>query len=567
MPSTTHSRLRNTDVLVVGGGLAGLSTAVFLAQQGVDCLLLERQPELSGHPRARGIHPRAMELMRSAGLEEEIRALPSARRLADNSGVVAASSLAGPERGALDEKYVMDVRADVGTLSPTGWCLCHQGELEDVLRDRAERLGVALRFHTELLFLEQGGPAGEEITAHVRDRATDTERTVKARYVVAADGAHSGIRQALGIPFDGEVLGHYVNVHFRADLTEQLAGRRFLMCCVFNEQVTGALLPLDNADDWLLHIAYDPAATDLESFTEERCAELVRAATGVADLGPRILSVSPWEGAARTAGRFRDGRVFLVGDAAHVMPPSGGFGSSTGIQDAHNLAWKLAAVLDGWAGPGLLDTYDEERRPICRATVEQAALRSKDRPRLRDEPDRRRPVDPGIVEDALVWLSWRYRSGAVTPWDEGVLPEYGVWSAADDGRPGSRAPHLWLRRGGAELSVLDLFGSQPVLLTGPDNRPWQEAARAVSHELGLPLAVHGIGAELTDVDDRWPELYGVTAQGAVLVRPDGVVAWRCADAPVFARDTLRSVLLRLLAREPGRPGGTGRPEKPAVSVT
>ncbi|MEV6329981.1 FAD-dependent oxidoreductase [Streptomyces sp. NPDC051909] len=539
--------LRNTDVLVVGGGIAGLSAAVFLAQQGVDCLLVERRAELSGHPRARGVHPRAMELMRAAGVEDELRGTPSARRLAHNSGVIAARSLAGPELGVLDEKYVMDVGADIGLLSPTGWCLCHQGELEDVLRGRAERLGVALRFHTELVSFDQHG-AG--VTALLRDRATGADRTIEARYLVAADGAHSGIRETLGIAFDGETLGHYLNIHFDADLTEQLAGRRFLMCYTAGEGVRGALVPLDNATEWLLHVAYDPATTEPESFTEERRAELVRAATGVPDLRPRIRSVSPWDGAARTAGRFRDGRVFLVGDAAHVMPPSGGFGSSTGIQDAHNLAWKLGAVLDGWAGEALLDSYDEERRPICRATVEQAALRSKDRPRLTGGVGERPPVHPGIVEDAQVWLSWRYRSSAVTSWDEGVLPGYGVWSAENDGRPGGRAPHLRLRRGGAELSVLDLFGDRPVLLTGPDNRAWQEAARAVAHELDLPLTVHGIGigAEFVDVDDRWPELYGVTAQGAVLVRPDGVVAWRCADAPIFARDTLRAVLVRLLAR-------------------
>ncbi|MFE9770421.1 FAD-dependent oxidoreductase [Streptomyces sp. NPDC005931] len=552
--STTRSTLRNTDVLVVGGGIAGLSTAVFLAQQGVDCLLVERQPELSGHPRARGVHPRAMELMRAAGVEDEIRAMPSARLLAANSGVIAAHSLAGPELGVLDDKYVMDIGADVASLSPTPWCLCHQGELEDVLRGRAERLGVALRFHTELLSFEQGGPPGEEITARVRNHATGAERALKARYLVAADGARSGVRDALGIPFDGEVFGHYVNIHFRADLTEQLAGRRFLMCYTSNASVRGALMPLDNATDWLLHVAHDPATTDAESFTGERCAELVRAATGVADLDPRIVSVSRWEGAARTADRFRDGRVFLVGDAAHVMPPSGGFGSSTGIQDAHNLAWKLAAVLDGWAGPALLGSYDEERRPISEATVEQAVLRSRDRQRLVDGSGERQRAHPGIVEDALVWLSWRYRSSAVTAWDESVLPGYGVWSAENDGRPGSRAPHLRLRRGGAELSVLDLFGSRPVLLTGPDNRAWREAAQAVSHELRVPIELYGIGAELTDVDDRWPELYGVTAQGAVLVRPDGVVAWRCADAPVFARNTLGAVVARLLGREDGRSG-------------
>ncbi|MFI6942086.1 FAD-dependent oxidoreductase [Streptomyces sp. NPDC050418] len=548
MPNTDFNMLRNTDVLVVGAGVAGLTAALFLAQEGVDCLLIERQQGLSGHPRSRGIHPRAMELMRAAGIEREIRSLPSARLLADNSGVIAADSLTGAERGALDEKYVMDVGADVGSLTPAGWCLCHQGEMEEVLRARAERLGAALRFGTELLGFTQDGPEGAEITARVRDRATGAERTLTSRYLIAADGAHSGIRGSLGIPFDGEVLGHYVNVHFRADLRTQLAGRRFLLCYTFNERVRGALLPLDNASEWLLHIVYDPATTDLASFTDERCAELVRAATGVDGLRPQILDVSPWEGAARTADRFRAGRVFLAGDSAHVMPPSGGFGSSTGIQDAHNLAWKLAAVLDGWAGPALLDSYDEERRTVSRATVEQAALRSKDRPRLNATAQERPSVDPDIVEDSTVWLSWRYRSSAVMPWDEGVLPGHGVWSAQHDGRPGSRAPHLWLRRDGAELSVLDLFGSRPVLLTGRDGRAWGDAARAVSAELGLPLETYGIGTDLADVEDRWPELYGVTAQGAVLVRPDGVVAWRCADTPAFPEDTLRAALTSLLSR-------------------
>ncbi|MFZ3475593.1 FAD-dependent oxidoreductase [Streptomyces sp. 4.24] len=550
MLSTTRSTLRNVDVLVVGGGLAGLSTAVFLAQQGVDCLLVERQPELSGHPRARGVHPRAMELMRAAGVEQEIRATPSARLLADNSGVVTARSLAEPELGTLDEKYVMDVQADIGLLSPTGWALCHQGELEDVLRGRAERLGVALRFNTELLSFDQEGPEGEEVTARVRDGATGTEREIKARYLVAADGAHSAVRQSLDIPFDGEVLGHYVNVHFRADLTEQLAGRRFLMCYTFNERVRGALMPLNNTDEWLLHIVYDPESEPLESFTPQRCADLVRAAAGVPGLEAEIISASPWESAARTASSFRGGRVFLVGDAAHVMPPSGGFGSSTGIQDAHNLAWKLSAVIDGWADPALLDSYDEERRPVSAATVEQAVLRSKDRVRL--DGREREPAHPDIVEDALVWLSWRYSSSTVSPWDEGLPAGHGVWSAENYGRPGSRAPHLRLLKGGSEISALDLFGDRPVLLTGPVNRPWLEAARAVSHELGVPLAVYGMGSELTDIDDRWPELYGVTAHGAVLVRPDGVVAWRCGDAPVFTRNTLRSAMERLLGRHEER---------------
>lgn len=576
---------RTTDVLVTGGGIAGLTTALFLAGQGVDCLILddERARDASRPPRVIGLHPRAMELLRSLGLEPEIRALPTTRALAGNSGIVHGRSLAAAQDGQLAEKYVMDVRTPLGALSPTGWCLCDEGELTELLRERAERLGVVLRDSGALLGFEQapgdgqgGEEGGEEVTVLVQDlasRACGAGRTVGARYLVEAGGSAGPVREALGIPFEGETLGRYVTVRFTADLTEQLGERRFVMCYTAAAGARGAaLMPLDNAADWLLHVRCGDADTDTAGADTEgadsgasaydtgRCVELVRAATGVPGLRPEIVSVTPWTGEARIAGRYREGRVFLVGDAAHAMPPSGGLDVGTGIVDAHNLAWKLAAVLTGWAGAELLDSYDEERRPVGAVTVEQAALRSADRSRLRggteatdsdpapadSGPVDPGPVDPGLVEDPHVWFSARYRSSALTPWDVGTLPGEGSWAAENDGCPGNRAPHLTLRRGGSELSVLDLFGHALVLLTGPDNKPWREAARVVAADLGVPISVYAIGTDLVDVDDRWPELYRVTAQGAVLVRPDGVVAWRSGEAPVFTTNTLRRLTKRIL---------------------
>ncbi|MER6352192.1 FAD-dependent monooxygenase [Streptomyces sp. NPDC001634] len=544
MRSTGRSALRNTDVVVAGSGPAGLATALFLAEQGVDCYLLGGQRERVRPPRILGVHPRAMELLRSLGVEAAVRDLPSTRALAGNSGIISMESLAGLELGSLDAKYVVDVDTDLGSLSPTTWCLCEEAELEQALRERAERLGVRLRPDAELVSFEREGWGDEGILAVVRDRATGEEHRVRACCLVDAGGTGGVVRERLGVAFDGRTLGHFVTVRFTADLTGELRGRRFVMAYVDNPGVRGSLMPLDNRADWLLHVRHDPEREPAESFTEERCTELVRAATGVAGLTPRIESVSSWAGEAGVAERFADGPVFLVGDAAHVMPPSGGFDAGTGIIDAHNLAWKLVAVLDGWAHPDLLDTYDEERRPVCAATAEQAVLRARDRARLLAAyPD---PADPELVPDPLVWLSSRYRSSAVTPWDEGTLPGYGLWAAENDGRPGSRAPHLRLRHGGAEISVHDLFGRSMVLLTGPDNLPWREAVRSVAAELGAPFQVYGVGTDLEDLDDRWPELYGVTAQGAVLVRPDGVVAWRCTEAPIFTRTVLRGITKRVL---------------------
>ncbi|WP_078882933.1 FAD-dependent monooxygenase [Streptomyces sp. NRRL S-1314] len=556
MSRTGQSTLRGTDVLVAGSGTTGLATAAFLAEQGVDCLLLGSRGERPRPPRILGIHPRAMELLRALGVEEAVRRLPSARALAGNTGIIAVESLAGHELGALDAKYVVGPGADLGALSPTTWCLCDEDELEEVLYARAERLGVRMLPEAELVSFDQDGRGDDGITAVVRDPGAGDEHRVRACCLVDAGGTGGEVRGRLGIGFERRTLGHFVTVRFTADLTGELRGRRFVMAYVSNPDVQGSLMPLDNRADWVLHLRYDPVTEPAESFTPERCADLVRAATGVRDLRPRIESVTAWAGEAGVAERFREGQVFLAGDAAHVMPPSGGFDAGTGVIDAHNLAWKLVAVLDGWAHPDLLHSYDEERRPVCAATAEQAVLRAGDRARLHAAyPD---PEDPELVEDPLVWLSSRYRSAAVMPWDEGTLPGHGLWAAENDGRPGSRAPHLRLRRGGTEISVHDLFGRSMVLLTGPDNRPWQEAARSVAAELGVPVQVFGIGSDLEDLDDRWPELYGVTAQGAVLVRPDGVVAWRCTDAPIFTRTVLRGMTRRVLRldRTPAERGTT-----------
>ncbi|MDH6579788.1 FAD-dependent monooxygenase [Kitasatospora sp. MAP5-34] len=547
-------------VLIVGGSLVGLSTALFLARQGVPCVVVEQRPGISGHPRTRGVNPRSMELLRSAGLEERLRALPSARLLARNSGVRLAQSLAGPELGSFREEYYREVRSDLGDLSPADWCLCHQNELEAVLLGAARQAGAVVRFGTEFVSLEQDAAAGA-VTAVVREVRGGRRRRIRARYLVGADGARSAVRGQVDVPFLGTgQLGRFLAIHFRADLREQLGARRFVMCYTFNSGVRGALIPLDNACEWRLDVILDPTSPDdlPGMFTVGRCVELVRAAAGVPGLGVEVLGTVPWEAAAKVAGGFRAGRVFLAGDAAHVMPPSGAFGSNAGVQDAHNLAWKLAAVLAGQGGPALLDSYDAERRPVCSATVRQAVLRQQDRPRAGGR-EARRGLPPGIVDDAALWFGWRYRS-AVLAGDLDDVPDDavdesagggpGVWTTEPLGLPGTRAPHVWLRRGAGDCSTLDLFGSGPVLLTGSVPGGWPGAAAGLAAEWGVPLRVHGIGGggELADPAGTWAKAYGVTDAGAVLVRPDGVVAWRSAAAPEDAGGALRQALGLMFAR-------------------
>ena len=528
---------QDTDVIIVGGGLAGLSTALFLRESGARCLLVERHPGTSVHPRARGVNVRTMEIRRAAGLEPAIRATASAMALKDNAGITMARSLAGESLGELRRSYVEESLQDLGALSPSGWCLCDQDELEPLLRDAALARGADVRFGTELVSWE-ADDSGVTVTL-----AGDTAPwRATARYLVAADGAGSPIRARLGISMSGPgTLAHYMNIYFRADLTAPLGARRFILCYIAGTAVMGALLPVNNTDRWLLHIPFDPVAGGRELFGVERCAELIRAAAGVPDLELEVIDVLPWEAAGRTADSFRKERVFLVGDAAHVMPPTGAFGSNTGIQDAHNLAWKLAAVLRGEADPALLDSYDSERRPVVRATVEQAVLRSKDRPRS-VRAAKRKP-SPAILPDNTVIFGYQYGlNGSVPGWDY-----------PPSGAPGSRAPHLAIRGRDREMSVLDLFGTGFSLLCDAAVEAWPAAARSLAGTLGQEISVHRIdsGSGAGDVaaeEGAWHSAYGVGPDGAVLVRPDGFVAARWISAPADPAAALADAVLGALAR-------------------
>jgi hypothetical protein len=297
------------------------------------------------------------------------------------------------------------------------------------------------------------------------------------------------------------------------------------------------------ADRWL-YMA--PVRSDqgkrVEDFTEERCVQLVRAATGVADLDVRILAAQPWEMAAATATRFRDGPVFLAGDAAHLIPPTGGQAMNVGIQDVHNLVWKLAGVLRGWAGPRLLDTYDAERRPFALAVTADATQN------LAAGGGRR----PGHFNNRGRVLGVSYDSSGVIP-DGAALPavENPVVDYVPAARPGSRAPHLWLWRGDERISTLDLYDTRFVLLTGPTGQQWFAAGADVGTRLGIPLDYYTVGPDgaLIDRAGEWAALHGVTDDGAVLVRPDGHVAWRASSAGSDPAARLTAALQRIVARD------------------
>ncbi|WP_032757670.1 MULTISPECIES: FAD-dependent oxidoreductase [unclassified Streptomyces] len=528
----------NVPVLIVGGGLTGLSAAVFLAHHGVRATLVERHPGTSTHPKARAINPFTMELYRAVGMEERVTAGRSP--ISGNTDLVHVETLAGAERVRMPNASV----EDISRISPARWTLIDQNQLEPILRARAEEVGVDLRFHTRLDAVTE---TADGVTATLTDVGTGESTELRAAYVIAADGSRSPVRDLLSIGSHGRgTLTNLVSFFFDADLEEPLRGRKIIAAYVNNPEVRGTIIPLDNDRKWVINVSFFPdKGQSAEDFTPERCVELVRAAVGVPDLELTLDSVDmpAWDISARVADTFARGRFLVAGDAAHVMPPTGAFGASTGIQDAYNLAWKLALVLADKAGPELLASYDAERRPVAEETVRQAMLRFAVR-----EGKQFQDVAKDLVDEMTMTFGYVYPAGAFT--GEGA----GAGNITEEpdkpsGRPGARAPHVVIEGAHGPFSAVDLFPVGFTLLTAGASAPWAAAADA-GRELGLVLQVRGVGAggDYADTEGTFTERYGVADGGAVLVRPDGVVAWRAGSAPEGdVAATVTGVLRRILA--------------------
>jgi 2-polyprenyl-6-methoxyphenol hydroxylase-like FAD-dependent oxidoreductase len=536
-------------VLIVGGSLVGLSTALFLAHHGVASLTLERHSGTAIHPRAGHFQLRTLELLRSVDLEEIVRRT-SEDSYFPNGGINAVESLRGGEIAS----YIRDLNDGVQAFSPSRRLFVAQDALEPILRERATQLGATVRYGTDVVSVHE---VQDGVAATIRDRASGATRAVHARYLVAADGSRSPIRRQLGIGMRGYGrLSRSATIYFRADCAELLEDSHLGVIYVFNPRLRGffrfekhgraGFLAVNTLGD-----PREPGALDVtKDMTPELARDLVRTAIGVPDIPVAIDDVAHWDATADVAERYQVGRIFLAGDAVHALPPNGGYGGNTGIQDAHNLAWKLAMAVRGTAGAALLATYDAERRPIGRLTIEQAYTRYA----RRVTPELAGDDLPDMIDDMSMEIGYRYRSTAVLPDagdpDDPALTEHPHGSA---GRPGSRAPHIELQRDARASSTLDLFGRHFVVLAGADGARWSAAAAQASERLGVPLEAHILGPATEPADPRrhFESAYGVSAAGAVLVRPDGFVAFRCHGRVAQPADTLTSAMRSVLGIEHG----------------
>ena len=575
---------KSVDVLVVGGGGCGLAISIFLADKGVDFLTIERHASTSILPKAHYLNQRTMEIFRQHGLADEVYAkgTPPYNR----SRTKWYTSLGGDNPLAGKTIFEMGALGGHGTprivhyleTSPTDTGNLPQIRLEPLIKSHAEaRDASRIRFSCELVEFTQDA---EGVTAKVRDVNTNQTETIRAKYMVAADGGRT-VGKTLGVAMEGPTkLITQISVHFEADLSQWIPDDRVLLNWLkpMHRQGVSVIVPMGpdkwgrNSPEWSLGLPRMPF--DPLSFSDEEAADEVRKILGVADLPIKVRCVSEWVVEGVLAERYRVGRVFLAGDAAHRHPPTTGLGLNTGIQDAHNLAWKLALATKGNAGDKLLDTYEAERRPVGAFNVEWALNAFFNHMLLEMgvvavHPNNLTEVQtPGHVIGAVQGLfadsaNGRMRRDRLATifgtqaieffaqdvelgfvYDSSAIVKDGTPAPARpaDGqlyiptsRPGHRLPHCWLDRSGEKLSTHDLTGrgAQFVLIVRGQSQAWRVAAEAASAATGAKIKTVfvGRGGDVLDTEARWSELSGTQDDGAVLVRPDNMVAWRSAALP------------------------------------
>ncbi len=571
----------DTDVLVVGSGPMGATTALALATCGVGVHMVSRANWLADTPRAHITNQRAMEVYRDLGIEEETHRYATPWELMGDC--MFTTSLAGEELVRLRSWGTGDARkGDYLQGSPCPLVDLIQPNIEPILFKNAAARGATFATNTEYLSHAQDA---QGVTVRLRDRLSGREYAMRARYLVGADGARSQIAEDIGLPITGE-MGRAGTLYtiFNADLSRYVQHRPSILHWIvspdasFGEIGMGLLRAIKPWTQWIAGWGFDISKGDPDQ-RDETVLQKIRVLVGDPDLEIDIVRKSVWYVNQSYATAYSKGRVFCGGDAVHRHPPSSGLGLNTCVQDAFNLAWKLAFVIHGHAAPRLLDTYSDERAPVGKQIVLRANQSRIDYAPLKQVfsvEGAANPIAAGIARfkdpgpegararqaalDALelknrefnaqgVEMNQRYASSAVLP-DANAQPE--VWTRDPElhvqpsTRPGAKIPHAWLiDRHGMRVSTLDVVGKGKFsLVTGLSGQAWREAAGA----LGLPfLRTVVIGERACqDVYCDWQRLREIDEAGALLVRPDGYVAWRhCAG--VFDADTARVALQRALA--------------------
>jgi 2-polyprenyl-6-methoxyphenol hydroxylase-like FAD-dependent oxidoreductase len=527
-------------VLIAGGGPAGLALAIELGWRGVPCILVEQTDGTVGFPTTNLVNTRTSEHLRRWGLIERVRSAGFPPDFPRN--YIFVTRVFGYELARFEHPATADPESR-SPYSPEGRIWCPKLFFDPVLQQHAKSFrSVEVRFNTRLDSFHQDGSG---VVAEVFDVANNRRGQIAADYLVACDGGGSTVRRQLGVRMEGNfVEGQNVAILFRSPLLLSNRHGKAVMYQVSNEKVLGAVATVDGRELWRVNLR----AIRPDQLPSLDLAQLIRDSLG-SDVPFEILSVQPWDAHRVVAQHYSKGRVFLAGDAAHLLWPAGGFGMNTGVGDSVDLGWKLAAVLQGWAGPHLLDSYETERRPIGIRNVNEAGdmradfdahiptsvlleEESEDGKRLREkarEAILRTRAKEFQHDSAGIELGYRYENSPICVSDGTPPPPEDHALYVPTTWPGARAPHAWLRDG---RSTLDLFGRGFTLLVLSSKITDTSALTSAAKRVALPL-------EVITLDE--PGVREVYERPLVLVRPDGHVAWRGDSVPANAAEIIEQV--------------------------